>query len=61
MARRPVRSTRGGGREPPVNRRDEPRRPMGPRALLRGGDEPRGTVMPAVGHAGRRALGALAP
>lgn len=29
-----------------------------PRARLIGGDKPHGTIMPAVGHAGRHALSA---
>lgn len=42
MQRRKERVTRGG--TPP------------PRAHLMGGDEPRGVLMPAVGHAGRMIL-----
>ncbi|WP_455138313.1 hypothetical protein [Thermophilibacter sp.] len=61
MARRSMRGACGGGREPPSeDRRSRDGAPL-PRARLRGGDEPRGTVMPAVGHAGRRALSVAAP
>ncbi len=61
MTRRPVSPARGGGREPPRMGRGARRGATGPRSLLTGGDEPRGTVMPAVGHAGRRALSAAVP